>query len=221
MHVLALCLAEGMSEHKFPYIIPVKQIPVASCYSVTCWYMVSRWQIYSPVQETRPVQCQLENGDCTELMDKERGVWCYPIPVGTTPRTQTDCGCIWHRYDTNLGSAEVVLWLCKWSCVSWARTKVVIQQHVCHSHRSNGVDRQIYIMKAIKNWHLTSHTALFVKLFMNASAVTKCSADGCQNNCPTIKSLAEWPRHWLNSSVTKLKAMTFVAHHHQWWDVGA
>jgi len=81
----------------------VKQIIVASCSSVTCWYMV-------PLVCSRyPHQCKKHSASTvsvgkwwpywtTELVDKERGVCCYPNHLGTKHRTpkrpQTDCGCI-------------------------------------------------------------------------------------------------------------------------------
>jgi hypothetical protein len=90
-------------------------------------------------------------------------------------------------------------------------------KHVCHWHRWNGAGRQISIMEAVKSWHLTSHTAVLEKLFMNTWAATKRSPDVCQNICPTDRSLTEWPSHWPHSTVKELKMMIY----HQWWDIGA
>ena len=90
-------------------------------------------------------------------------------------------------------------------------------KHVCHWHRWNGAGRQISIVETVKSWHLTSHTAVFGKLVMNTWAVTKRSTDGCQNICPTNRSLTEWPPHWPHSTVKELKVMIC----HQWLDIGA
>jgi hypothetical protein len=67
-------------------------------------------------------------------------------------------------------------------------------------------------------WHSPSHCSVLV---VSILVVTRCAADWCWCNCPTNISSTEWPPDCSAPGVAKLKAVTFVVHCYQEWDLGA